>query len=177
MKKVLFYILPILLIIGCSSANSGEVKNYIDIRERSEYFKYEDGATVNELKDLDLDNVEKNKTGATEGTPASVGDMVIYKEFDGPEIGVSVVGYTRGKEAYSRLKKEKDFDPPLEDRQEYLILDVEYTSFNSLSEPFEVFTAAFNLNVDGKEVEAKFNMGDASKSLRTGDTFKTGIAY
>lgn len=178
MKKyiIIFSFFLLLIIAGCGNENSnGE---YIDIRERS--------SVLNEFEinddNLPEGDIVKNETGATKGTPANIGDTVIFKAYLGEELGISVVNAKRGTSAYEIIKEKLTFieEPPKD--MEYILIEANFYSYDSKEEPYFITALDFELSTsDVKEKkyspEHIFNDDDTKEYLKTGEKTKDGAIF
>lgn len=174
MKKAIFLALIVLFLSACSEETTG---NYVDIRERSDYF---DDDNADPLTDDHLPDGEitKNKNGATEGTPAKIGDTVIYKTYSGEELGLTIKDIVRGEDAYKKVKEKYEVIEKPSKGKEYVILDIEFSSYNSMSKPYPVYYTAVEIWSEENKYEVELPMTDDIKDdLQTGENTIVSLAY
>lgn len=179
MKKIIYICVLLLLILaGCGEEGESEDGDFIDVRERS--------TTLHDIEINDDylpdEEIIKNKSGATEGTPAKLGDTVIFKGYLGEELGVSVFNFKRGTSAYNIIKEELSFleEPPK--NMEYVLVESNFYSYDSKEEPYFVTALDFELrngtNEEVYEAEHLYNKeGNIKNYLKTGEKTKDGAVF
>lgn len=180
LKKIILGVFIVIFLASCSSEGA-----FIDVRERSDYFKYGEEET-SELADDHLPEVKitKNETGATKGTPAKIGDTVIYKVDSGQDIGVKLVDIRTGDKASEHAgkvaKDNGDFPNPVEfldnpSDSTPFVATLKMYSYDSMDEPYHSMPVGFVLeDSEGVELDGGFVLeamfDDPSyKSLKTGE--------
>ncbi|GIN72994.1 hypothetical protein J14TS2_34690 [Bacillus sp. J14TS2] len=151
---------------------------YIDIRERSTVL-HEEELTIEHLP---KGKIVKNNSGVTKGTPLKIGDTVIYKDYLGEELGLSIANVVRGDKAYQLFKdKYKVVLDPLEG-MEYVLVEVKFESYDSKEEPHPVFNDSFELwtdDIDPKKYELVhfYSNEDTKGELKTGESTIDGVVF
>lgn len=167
------------MMAACSSeTGASEDGSYIDVRERSDYFMFSDET----FEDLDNDHLPDEVTvdedGASNGSPAKLGDTVIIKRYQGQELGVSAYGLERGNKAEEAMKDDDIYVEP-DEGKEYLLIKTKSTAYDAGSEPLQDFGGIFNLTDGEKEfdVAGYIDLDDKVETLRTGDSQEHVLVY
>lgn len=161
---------------GCGGEVESVNGNYIDVRERSTTLH------ENELNDdyMPDGKIIKNKTGATKGTPAKIGDTVIFRGYLGEELGLSVINVKRGTNAYNIIKEKLTFieEPP--ENMEYVLLEANFFSYDSKEEPYFVTALDFEIRTENEKdmkPEYLFNNENTKDDLKTGEETRGGAIF